>query len=259
MLMILLSPAKKLDYLSPFPSNNPTQARCLADSELLIKHLKAYTPQQLATLMQLSDELARLNVERFAHWQLPFSLDNAKPAMFAFAGDVYAGLEATSLSTSCIDYAQKHLRILSGLYGLLRPLDLIQPYRLEMGTPLSTERGTNLYQFWGAKLTKILDADLQVLGKASILNLASTEYAKAIQTKSLKSTVLTPIFKDWNKGQYKVVSFFAKRARGLMAGFVLEQQITQLKQLLEFTEAGYAYNPSLTQHSDQPVFTRNIA
>lgn len=257
-MLILLSPAKKLDYLSQFPQNNLTQARCLEDSQVLIQQLQRYAPQQIAELMQLSDALAQLNVERFVHWQLPFRVDNAKPALFAFAGDVYAGLDALSLSQPSVDYAQDHLRILSGLYGLLRPLDLIQPYRLEMGTALKTMRGDNLYQFWGEKLTKILEADLRALGTARLLNLASIEYAKAIQTKPLNTLVISPTFKDWHQGQYKMISFFAKRARGLMARFVLEQRITQLEQILEFNAAGYVYNPSLTRDPHQPVFTRKL-
>lgn len=256
--MILLSPAKKLDYLSPFTSIKHTQARCLTDSQILVEQLKAYAPQQLAELMHLSDELAQLNFERYAQWQLPCQLDNAKPAMFAFAGDVYTGLAALDLDPATLNYAQERLRILSGLYGLLRPFDLIQPYRLEMGTALKTARGHNLYEFWGEKLTKILDADLQALGEASLLNLASAEYAKAIQPKHLSQKLITPIFKDWSRGQYKVISFFAKRARGLMARFVLQQRITCLEQVLAFNAEAYAYNPNLTQHPYQPVFTRKI-
>lgn len=256
-LMILLSPAKKLDYLSPFPSINHTQAACLTDSQVLVEQLKTYAPQQLAELMHLSDELAQLNVERYAYWQLPCSLDNARPAMFAFAGDVYVGLAALDLDQATLNYAQEHLRILSGLYGLLRPFDLIQPYRLEMGTALKTASGNNLYEFWGDRLTHLLEADLQALGEASLLNLASTEYAKAIQIKRLSHPVITPIFKDWSRGQYKVISFFAKRARGLMARFVLEQRITCLEQVLEFNAEAYVYNPSLTQNPQHPVFTRN--
>lgn len=255
-LMILLSPAKKLDYLSPFTSINHTQARCLVDSQVLVEQLKTYAPQQLAELMHLSDELAQLNFERYAQWQLAGNLDHAKPAMFAFAGDVYAGLAALDLDLPTLNYAQEHLRILSGLYGLLRPFDLIQPYRLEMGTALKTTRGKNLYEFWGKKLTKILDADLQALGEASLLNLASHEYAKAIQVNALNNLVISPIFKDWSKGQYRVISFFAKRARGLMARFVLEQRITRLEDILEFADEAYVYDPSLTQHPHQPVFTR---
>lgn len=254
--MILLSPAKKLDYVSPFTSINHTQARCLEDSQILVEQLKTYPPQRLAELMHLSDELAQLNFERYAQWQLPCQLDNAKPAMFAFAGDVYRGLAALDLDQATLDYAQEHVRILSGLYGLLRPFDLIQPYRLEMGTALKTVYGNNLYEFWGEKLTKILAADLQALGDASLLNLASTEYAKAIQIKQLSHRVITPIFKDWSRGQYKVISFFAKRARGLMTRFVLQQRITRLEQVLEFNMEAYVYNPSLTQHPQQPVFTR---
>lgn len=257
-MLILLSPAKKLDYVSDFPTANTTQARCLEDSQTLIDQLSTYSPQHIAALMHISDDLAQLNVERFANWQRPFTLDNAKPAMFAFAGDVYAGLNALTLSKTSLDYAQSRLRILSGLYGLVRPLDLIQPYRLEMGTALQTARGTNLYQFWGSQITKILSADLQALGQAKLLNLASTEYAKSVQIKQLNTTVLTPVFKDWSKGDYKVISFFAKRARGLMARFVLDEQVTQLEQLLAFEAEGYAYNPHLTKQAQQPVFTRKI-
>lgn len=256
--MILLSPAKKLDYVSPFPPTATTQARCLADSQILVNQLKAYAPQQIAHLMRLSDDLAQLNVERFAEWQLPFNLDNAKPAMFAFAGDVYAGLNAYTLKETQLTYAQQSLRLLSGLYGLLRPLDLIQPYRLEMGTALKTQQGNNLYQFWGDKLTKLLEADLQAHGQASLVNLASVEYAKAINTKQFSRPVITPTFKDWHQGEYKVISFFAKRARGLMARFMIEQQVHELEQLLTFAAEGYVYNPALTQHPHQPVFTRKI-
>lgn len=256
-MLILLSPAKKLDYISDCTNTAYTQARCLEDSQTLIQELQGYAAHELASLMHLSDDLAELNRERYAQWQLPFSLDNAKPAMFAFAGDVYAGLNATMLTEAQISYAQEHLRILSGLYGLLRPLDLIQPYRLEMGTALKTARGANLYQFWDTKITKILSADLHDLGQATLLNLASNEYAKAIQPKQLKTVVLTPAFKDWSNGQYKVISFYAKRARGLMARFVIEQQISTLEDLLAFAAEGYSYNPALTKHPEQPVFTRH--
>ena len=254
--MILLSPAKKLDYTSNFPKAMLTQARCLDDSQTLVNQLKTYTPQQIAELMHLSADLAQLSAERFAEWQLPFNLDNAKPAMFAFAGDVYASLHATDMNDQSIHYAQQQLRILSGLYGLLRPLDLIQPYRLEMSTALSTQAGNNLYQFWGDKLTKLLAADLQATGQATVLNLASAEYAKVIQPKQLAVSVITPSFKDWSKGEYKMISFFAKRARGLMARFVIDQRITELEDVVAFAEDGYVYNPALTKHPQQPVFTR---
>ena len=258
-MLILLSPAKKLDFESNYPSTAVSQAHFLDRSADLIKVLRTYAPQQLAELMGISDELAVLNMERFALWQTPFNLDNAKPAMFAFNGDVYHGLNAVSLAPATLAYAQEHLRILSGLYGLLRPLDLIQAYRLEMGTKLTTTRGKNLYEFWGSIITQQLASDLKDLAaEPLLLNLASSEYTKAVQFKHLNCTLITPTFKDWSKGQYKIISFFAKQARGLMARFILEQRGTCLEQVLDFAEAGYTYNAKLTKSIYEPVFTRQL-
>lgn len=257
-MLILISPAKKLDYASPFPPVGVTQPRLLAQAQCLVDQLKDYPPQQLASLMHLSDALASLNAARFAGWQQPFTSENAKPAVFAFNGDVYEGLGAASLGAEALAYAQGHLRILSGLYGVLRPFDLMQAYRLEMGTALQTARGKDLYAFWGSLITDTLNADLAASGSDGVVNLASEEYFKSVKRQALRGHCVTPVFKDWSKGQYKVISFFAKKARGMMVRHLLEQQAADRDTLLAFNGGGYAYHPELTKHADEPVFTRRM-
>jgi len=205
-------------------------------------------------LMKLSDKLATLNVNRFQHWATPFTLENARPAMYAFKGDVYTGLDAYSLKKSDVNFAQKHLRMLSGLYGVLRPLDLIQPYRLEMGIKFANQRGSNLYEFWGDLITQKINEE--PVAKDVILNLASNEYFKAVKTKQLNASVITPVFKDEKNGKYKIISFYAKKARGLMAAYVIKNRIKNVDEIKKFDVAGYQFNPE--QSTDKEwVFLRD--
>jgi len=254
-MLLVVSPAKKLDFESPLTTTKTSKANLLEHSEILIKRCKELSPDQIASLMKLSDKLAGLNAARFGEWSLPFTPENARQAVLAFNGDVYSGLDANSFSDKDFDFAQQHFRILSGLYGLLKPLDLMQAYRLEMGTKLKNVRGSNLYQFWGDIITNELNAVLAEQGDETLINLASNEYFKAVKKKSLNATVITPQFKDWKNGQYKMISFFAKKARGLMARYIIQNQLTEPEQLKSFNLAGYQYSKDLTQ-SNEWVFTR---
>lgn len=239
-MLMLVSPAKTLDYETPLPFDDFSQPQMLEQSKLLIEELVDLTPKDIASLMKLSDKLALLNVNRFQHWATPFTQENARPAMYAFKGDVYTGLDAYSFKKADVNFAQKHLRMLSGLYGLLRPLDLMQPYRLEMGTKFSNQRGKNLYDFWGELITN--EINQEAVAKDEILNLASNEYFKAVKTKQLKAKVITPVFKDEKNGQYKVISFYAKKARGLMAAYVIKNKIKDAEQVKQFDVSGYQFN-----------------
>lgn len=239
-MLMLVSPAKTLDYETPLPFDEFTQPDMLDQSQLLIDELTQLTPKDVASLMKLSDKLATLNVTRFQHWSLPFNQDNARPAMYAFKGDVYTGLDAYSLKKSDVNFAQKHLRMLSGLYGLLKPLDLMQPYRLEMGTKFSNQRGSNLYEFWGDRITQMINAENAA--KDVVLNLASNEYFKAVKIKQLNAEVITPVFKDEKNGQYKIISFYAKKARGLMAAYVIKNRINEVEKIKNFDVTGYKFS-----------------
>lgn len=254
-MLVVISPAKNLDYTTPPVTEVVTQPELMSDTQELMTTCRTLAPQDLASLMKISDKLAQLNAERFSEWHLPFTPDNAKQAVLAFNGDVYAGLDANTLSEKELTYAQSHLRILSGLYGVLRPLDLMQAYRLEMGTGLVNSRGKNLYQFWGDIITTHLNLALAIQGDNLLVNLASNEYFKAVKAKSVAGTVITPVFKDKKNGQYKIISFFAKKARGLMARFIIKEQVSQLAQLQQFDYAGYQYNASMSSET-VPVFTR---
>ncbi|MDW6093702.1 peroxide stress protein YaaA [Vibrio rhizosphaerae] len=241
-MLIVVSPAKTLDYESPLKTDKHTLPELLDHSEVLIDVCRQLTPADIASLMKVSDKIAGLNVARFAEWSKQFSFENARQAILAFKGDVYTGLEAESLSDGDLDYAQQHLRMLSGLYGLLKPLDLMQPYRLEMGTKLANPRGNNLYQFWGNVITEKLNEAIQAQGDHILVNLASNEYFKAVNVKALDAEVITPVFKDCKNGQYKVISFYAKKARGMMARYIIENRITSVEKLSEFDVAGYGYD-----------------
>ena len=256
-MLFVVSPAKNLNYESPAPTPaaKSTQPRLLDDAERLVQRARALSPQQLASLMKISDKLASLNAVRFNEWQQPFTNDNAKPAVFAFNGDVYGGLDAETLSADDIDYAQQHMRILSGLYGVLRPLDLMQPYRLEMGTKLDNERGSDLYKFWGGRIAEQLNEDMDAAGTTQLVNLASNEYFKAVDIKALQGDIITPIFKDTKQGQLKVISFYAKKARGLMARYIVQNQVQSVAQLKGFDLAGYKYEDALSS-TKELVFTR---
>lgn len=240
-MLIVVSPAKTLDYESPLPSECYTQPELTEHSKQLIEVCRKLTPADISELMKVSDKIAGLNVARFAEWSETFTTDNARQAIFAFKGDVYTGLEAETLSEDDLSYAQSHLRMLSGLYGLLKPLDLMQPYRLEMGTKLANERGSNLYQFWGNIITDKLNEALSEQGDNVLINLASNEYFKAVKPKALDAQIITPVFKDCKNGQYKVISFYAKKARGMMARYIIENRIESVKQLEAFDTAGYYF------------------
>ncbi|MGM0906687.1 MAG: peroxide stress protein YaaA [Pseudomonadota bacterium] len=254
-MLAVVSPAKNLDYESNLPNLDVTQPRLLDNAEELVKVCRQLSPQQLGSLMKISDKLAGLNAARFEQWQRPFNEENARPAMFAFNGDVYTGLDAASLSSEAIDTAQQQLRILSGLYGVLRPLDLMQPYRLEMGTKLDNPKGKNLYEYWGDTITELLNDDLARLGSSTLVNLASNEYFSAVKPKALNADIITPVFKDEKNGQYKVISFYAKKARGLMARFIVNQKPKSVSDLKEFDASGYRFNEAMSSDK-QLVFCR---
>lgn len=257
-MLIVISPAKTLDYNSEIPALKTTQADFLNDASTLIKQLRTLAPQQISALMKVSDQLGTLNYQRFQDWKRPFTIKNARAALLAFKGDVYTGLDALSLKEADFNFAQQHLRILSGLYGLLRPLDLMQPYRLEMGTKLTTARGNTLYEFWDSKITTALNSQLQSLHSKELVNLASNEYFKSVQPQNLAASIITPQFKDLKNGQYKIISFFAKKARGMMSRWAIEQRITKAAALKKFNLAGYAYNAQMSTGNDW-VFTRDSA
>jgi len=245
-MLAILSPAKTLDFTPPSRQLAHTIPTLLSDSEQLIDLLRTKSAAQLEKLMKISSKLAALNRNRYSDWSVPFNPQNAKQCLLAFRGDVYQGLEADTYKKADFDYAQKHLRILSGLYGILRPLDLIQAYRLEMGTSLKTKRGQNLYEFWAEQITDEINAALTAQRGQHLINLASNEYFKAIKTKSLDAEVFTPVFKDLKNGQYKIISFFAKKARGLMANDIVRNRLKHPDELRGFDSAGYAFNPDLS-------------
>jgi cytoplasmic iron level regulating protein YaaA (DUF328/UPF0246 family) len=254
-MLIVISPAKTLDFDSVPISKEYTQPRFLAQSQLLVDDLKKLSVADVASLMKLSDKLAGLNMARFQTWAPPFDLSNAKQAVLAFKGDVYTGLDADSLDHDGFEFMQQHLRILSGLYGVLRPLDLMQAYRLEMGTKLSNVKGTNLYQFWGGQLRESIETELSKDGGV-LINLASNEYFKALQAKNLNARIITPIFKDWKNGQYKIISFYAKKARGLMSRYIIDHKIENPEGIQQFDSDGYRFSPEMSQ-SDDWVFIRD--
>ena len=253
-MLIVISPAKTLDFDSPNSINNYSRPDFIAQSQSLIDILAAYSDVKLAQLMKLSDKLAGLNLARYQSWATPFTLDNAKQAILAFKGDVYTGLDAASLDADGLDYAQHHLRILSGLYGILRPLDLMQAYRLEMGTKLRTEKGKDLYAFWGERLRQSLEAE-PALMDGVLINLASNEYAKAIQLKQFRGRIITPVFKDWKNGQYKIISFYAKKARGLMSRYVIDHRLDAPDGIKDFNSDGYQFSAEMSSENDW-MFTR---
>lgn len=257
-MLSVISPAKTLDFETPSTTKHITQPGFLSESQSLIDILRAYSPQQISELMGISDKLAGLNVARFAEWEPPFSLENAKPAVQAFQGDVYTGLEAETFSDADNRFAQQHLRILSGLYGLLRPLDLIQAYRLEMGTKLPNQAGKDLYAYWKPTLTKALDDAIAESGSKTLVNLASNEYFKAVDAKKLNARIITPVFKDEKNGTFKIISFYAKKARGLMSAWIINQKMNDPDGLKAFNVAGYRFDGASSE-GDTLVFTRKEA
>ncbi|MCF5706472.1 peroxide stress protein YaaA [Pseudomonas syringae] len=255
-MLMVISPAKTLDYETPPATERYTQPQYLDHSKELIGQLRELTPAQIAELMHLSDKLAGLNAARFGSWTPAFTPENAKQALFAFKGDVYTGLQADTLTEDQLSYAQDHLRMLSGLYGLLRPLDLMQPYRLEMGTRLANARGKDLYAFWGTRISEWLNQTLADQGDDLLLNLASTEYFSAVKRSALNARIIDIEFKDWKNGQYKIISFYAKKARGMMSRFVIEERIDSPEALRAFDVQGYRYDTELSFPS-KLVFLRD--
>lgn len=254
-MLVVISPAKSLDFESPVRIRKATQPDFLEDSARLVDNLRHLTPGQLSALMDISPSLGELNRDRFNAWHTPFDKHNARQALFAFKGDVYLGLDAPALSAADVTYAQDHLRILSGLYGLLRPLDLIQPYRLEMGTTFKALGSTSLYDFWGERVTSALNATLQKERNPLLVNLASVEYYKVVREKQLQARVISPVFRDFSNGQYKIVSFFAKKARGLMSAWILRHRLKKPGDLLAFDVDGYRYSAK-DSTENAPVFLR---
>ncbi|WP_320017872.1 peroxide stress protein YaaA [Labilibaculum manganireducens] len=255
-MLIVISPAKTLDFESPALSNLYSDASFLKESKLLIKELRKLKVDNIADLMGISPKLAQLNFERFHEWNTPFTTANSKQALLAFKGDVYTGIDATTFSEEDFIRSQTDLRILSGLYGVLKPMDLIQAYRLEMGKKIKTGRGDNLYQFWGDTITKSINQSLKENDHKHLINLASNEYFKSINKKKIKAEIITPVFKDLKNGEYKMISFFAKKARGLMTRFIIQNKITDPEELKAFDLDGYMYNPMLSTENN-PVFTRD--
>ncbi|WP_111859731.1 peroxide stress protein YaaA [Acinetobacter sp. CFCC 10889] len=241
-MLVLISPAKTLDYETALPTDQHTTPRLLAQSEQLIEVCRALSASEIASLMSVSEKIASLNVARFQDWTPDFNFSNARQAIFAFKGDVYTGLDAYHLSAKNIEYSQQHLRMLSGLYGVLRPLDLMMPYRLEMGTKLKNTAGHNLYEFWGSQVTDLINQDLQQAGSKILVNLASDEYYKSVKESKIDAEIIKPVFLDQKNGKYKVISFYAKKARGLMARFIIENQIENIEALKTFNTDGYYFD-----------------
>lgn len=257
-MLIVISPAKTLDYDTAPTTDVHTLPDFVDQAAELISVLRKLSPSEVGSLMKISDALATLNAGRYADWSRKFSTRNAKQAVLAFNGDVYEGLDAPTLNKRQLDYLQSHLRILSGLYGVLRPLDLMQPYRLEMGTRLATARGKDLYAYWGEQVTVALNEVLSRQRSKVVVNLASEEYFKSVKPALLKAPVITPVFEDWKGGAYKIISFHAKRARGLMTRFAAVNAVSDVERLKEFDLEGYAFDAKAT-HGNNWVFRRRLA
>ncbi len=241
-MLIVISPAKTLDFDTPPTTRRSTQPQFLERAAQLVEDARRLSPADIRELMGVSETIAELNHRRFMDWHTPFDTGNAKQALFAFRGDVYTGLGADTLDREQLQFAQQHLCILSGLYGLLRPLDLMQPYRLEMGLPFANRGGANLYQFWGGDITAALDKHLKKSGSPVLVNLASNEYFRAVKPAALSGEVITPVFRDLKGGKYKVISFFAKKARGQMARYIIEQRLDDPEGMKKFRVDGYRYS-----------------
>jgi cytoplasmic iron level regulating protein YaaA (DUF328/UPF0246 family) len=256
-MLTVISPAKTLDFETPPSTRKATQPRFIERSAALVDDARSLSPDDIRALMGVSDNIAQLNHQRFMNWGTPFTLDNAKQALLAFKGDVYTGLQADTLSSAQLGFAQKHLCILSGLYGLLRPLDLMQAYRLEMGLKFANRGGDNLYQFWGDEITTALNAQLKKSGTRVLVNLASNEYYKAVKPKALDAEIITPVFKDLKGDKYKIISFYAKKARGQMARFIIDKEINEPEGLKKFRTDGYRYNKAEST-ARELIFTRDV-
>lgn len=256
-MIILLSPAKSLDMETPAPVQKNQQPRLLEQSRALVEQLRGLEGSEMQNLMSISEKIAQLNVARYQQWSLPFTEDNAKASIFSFQGDVYKGFEAESLDMESLERAEKQVRILSGLYGVLRPFDLMQAYRLEMGTSLENEAGKDLYAFWGTEITKLINTDIEEGTHEFVLNLASQEYFKSVKARQLNAPVISPAFKDEKNGKYKIISFYAKHARGAMARAIVEKNIKSLDELKSIEFNGYSFSEDLTKKESEPVFARS--
>ena len=261
-MLILISPAKTLYFTTPAPIKRFSQPKFLNDTETLVQQLKKLSTSEISSLMKVSDKLADKNRDRFKAWKPDYDDADAKQALLAFQGDVYQGMAVDNYEPEDFDFAQEHLRILSGLYGVLRPLDLIQPYRLEMGTKLAHAKlqdlsANTLYEFWADKLAQAINEQLDKLEQKIIINLASYEYFKAVKPKLLEGQIITPVFKDWKNDKYKIISIYAKKARGMMTSYIIKNRINNIKDLQNFIEAGYEYNPELSDENS-PTFTRQL-
>jgi len=240
-MLLLISPAKTLDFETDAITEQYSQPSFLAESAELIDQLKTLSPSEISSLMSISEKLGTLNSNRFLQWQLPFTPKNSKQALLAFKGDVYEGINVNSFSSDDLNWANQHLRILSGLYGLLKPLDLIQAYRLEMGTRFANQGGKNLYEFWANKITDKINNELSTHKNGCIINLASNEYFKSVKPKLLNGEIITPVFKDWKNDKYKIISFYAKKARGMMSAYIIKNRLENPAEIKQFDTAGYAY------------------
>jgi hypothetical protein len=254
-MLIVISPAKTLDYETVPKTKVFTTPDFLDYSQQLINRLRNFSSLDISDLMNVSSKIADLNFDRYESWETPFTQKNAKQAILAFKGDVYTGLDAETFKADDFKFAQKHLRVLSGLYGLLRPLDLMQPYRLEMGTKLKTDAGKNLYEFWGLDITDGLNKQLKKIKSNTLINLASNEYFKSVKPKELNAEIITPAFKEFKNGEYKMIGIYAKKARGLLSRYIIKNKLSDPEDIKSFNEDGYRYNKKLSK-ADNWVFTR---
>ncbi|MGC6377018.1 peroxide stress protein YaaA [Bisgaard Taxon 45] len=257
-MLAIISPAKTLDFESEVPNFEFSQPQLTDYSAQLIEACRQLSPAEIGSLMSISDKLAGLNFARFAEWQPEHTVHNARAAIYAFKGDVYTGLEVARLSAQDVLFAQQHLRMLSGLYGVLKPLDLMQPYRLEMGTKLANSKGKDLYAFWGNVITDALQQALDAQGDNVLVNLASDEYYKAVKESQLTARIIKPVFLDNKNGTYKVISFYAKKARGLMCRYIIQHRLTEVEQLKGFDLGGYWFDPTSSSKTEL-VFKRDMA
>ena len=254
-MLIVISPAKTLDYETPPKTKVFTTPDYLDQSQQLINRLRNFSSLDISDLMKVSAKIADLNFDRYESWKKPFTVKNAKQSILAFKGDVYTGLDAESFKADDFKFAQNHLRVLSGLYGLLRPLDLMQPYRLEMGTKLKTDSGKNLYEFWGSDITEGLNKQLKKIKSDYLINLASNEYFKSVKAKELNAEIITPAFKEFKNGEYKMIGIYAKKARGLLSRYIIQNKLSDPEDIKLFNEDGYRFNKTLSKGNNF-VFTR---
>lgn len=257
-MLIVISPAKTLDFETASITKEHTQPEFLKESRKLVSQLKELTPAEVSSLMKISDKLGVLNFLRFNEWKTPFTLNNSKQALLAFKGDVYTGIDAGSFSSQDLKFAQKHLRILSGLYGILKPLDLIQAYRLEMGTRFQSKKARDLYEFWDTKITDQINQDLKASKIKYLINLASNEYFKALQADDINAEIIVPVFKDYKNGKYKIISFYAKRARGLMSAYIIKNRLKVPEDIKAFNIDGYRFCKSASTTTNW-VFQRSLS